>query len=136
MSLYSNCANEKPTRTVKGRAGDVTSTQQVRAFAEFDSLYRVSMRCVSHECSFRCGESCWWQALIRFRDWFESTIHRQISFPCTSCGSASEVAVKPFLLGGALQVSFALRVLSPPFTARHNQANEIARVLQLSPIGD
>ena len=85
------------------------------------------------QCSFRCGESCWLQALLRFRDWFESTIHRQITLPCTSCGSASEVAVKPFLLGGALQVSFALRVLSPPFTARHNQANEIARVFQLSP---
>ena len=41
--------------------------------------------------------------------------------------------MKPFLLGGALQVSFALRVLSPPFTAMHNQANEIARVFQLSP---
>ena len=67
---------------------------------------------------------------------FSTGHHNHITFPCTSCGSASEVAVKPFLPGGALQVSFALRVLSPPFTARHNQANEIARVLQLSPIGD
>lgn len=31
--------------------------------------------------------------------------HNHITFPCTSCGSASEVAVKLFLLGGALQVS-------------------------------
>ena len=54
--------------------------------------------------------------------------HNRITFPCTSCGLASEVAAKPFLLGGALQVSFVLRVLSPPFTAMQNQANEIARV--------
>ena len=29
--------------------------------------------------------------------------HNHITFPCTSCGLASEVAMKPFLLGGALQ---------------------------------
>ena len=49
---------------------------------------------------------------------FSTGHHNQITFPCTSCGLDSEVAVKLFLLGGALQVSL---YCNPPWRTVQNK---------------